>query len=205
MKLDTIIENPSKDLAFDNEIFSCLSQISFINEEEMKEITEWIEIKEFKKGTHILKEGQILSRSYSVIKGCVRQYYLLDGEERTTFFFTEDQNILSLSVEAEGKPSKFNLVCTEDTLVTTISKENQSNLYKKFPQFEAMNRKSLEEELKGYHELMINFMTTTPEDRYLEIRKTNPSLLNRVPQYQLASYLGIKPESLSRIRRRLVS
>lgn len=68
---------------------------------------------------------------------------------------------------------------------------------------ESMSRMSLQEELNTYQEMLVTYITTNPEERYLNLLKYRPELLHRVPQYQLASYLGVTPESLSRIRKRI--
>jgi len=77
-------------------------------------------------------------------------------------------------------------------------------MYKRFPMLESLSRISLQEELHNYQEMLATYITTSPEERYLNVLKYRPELLNRVPQYQLASYLGVTAESLSRIRKRIM-
>ena len=77
-------------------------------------------------------------------------------------------------------------------------------MYNRFPILESMSRVALVEELNNYQEMLSTYITTSPEERYLNLLKFRPELLNRVPQYQLASYLGVTPESLSRIRKRIL-
>lgn len=166
-------------------------------------LKEKIAIKTFKKGSILLQEGQISTISYYTIKGCVRKYYLIDGEEKTTGFYTEGQSINSYQSYTQKTPSKHYLSCLEDTTLSIFTLENEKKIYEAYPQFESICRMSAEEQLGEYQEKLARFITSTPEQRYLNILETRPELLGRVPQYHLASYLGMKPESLSRIRKRI--
>lgn len=171
---------------------------------EKQTIAELMIIRTLKKGTLILREGQISTNCYSILEGCIRQYYLIDGEERTTFFYTEGQTIYAQRGSNKARPAKHYLACVEDTTITMMTQEDENELFRRFPRFERLSRIALEEELGNYQEMMANFMTSSPEERYLRLLKNRPDLLDRVPHYQLASYLGVKPESLSRIRKRIM-
>lgn len=82
-----------------------------------------------------------------------------------------------------------------------ITLVNQKEMYKRFPVLESWSRISLQEELSDYQEMLATYITTSPEERYWNLLKFKPELLNIVPQHQLASYLGVTSESLSRIRK----
>ena len=185
------------------EIKKCFTDIGSFTEKEISGALELIDIKTYKKGNHILKEGEFSAKSYSVVSGCVRQFYLVDGEEKTTFFYTEGDSIFSPNTTSEKIPSKYYLTCVEYTTLSITTLENQDEMFKRFPMLEALSRNSLQAELVNYQEMLATYITTNPEERYLNILKFRPELLNRVPQYQLASYLGVTPESLSRIRKRI--
>jgi len=186
-----------------HEIKKCFSDLGSFTEAEISGALELIDIKTYKKGDHILKEGEFSAKSYSVVSGCVRQYYLVDGEEKTTFFYTEGDSIFSPNSTSEKIPSKYYLTCVEYSTLSITTLENQEEMFKRFPMLEALSRNSLQEELVNYQEMLATYITTSPEERYLNLLKFRPGLLNRVPQYQLASYLGVTPESLSRIRKRI--
>lgn len=171
---------------------------------EKEAIEELVIIKTFKKGSLILREGQISTNCYSIIQGCIRQYYLIDGEERTTFFYTEGETIFAQRGNNQGKPAKHYLSCVEDTTITIMTQESENELFRRFPRFERLSRLALEEELGNYQEMLAAFMTSSPQERYLNLLENRPELLDRVPHYMLASYLGVKPESLSRIRKRIM-
>lgn len=177
-----------------------------LNQEEKQAIVDSIAVESFPKGSILLKEGQVAQDAFFIVKGCVRQYYLKkDGEERTTAFFTEEQGIAPLESINKQLPSKFYLSCVEDSTLAILNSKKEIALYERFPKFESLARLMLEEELQQTQEYLNNYIISSPEERYLELLENRPELLHRVPQYQLASYLGIKPESLSRIRKRVLS
>lgn len=184
------------EIDFDN----CLSKLDV----DVAAVSELIEIRTVPKGRYLVREGETAGACYFVLKGCVRQYYLVDGEEKTTFFYTEGHSIFSLRGPSAGKASNHYLACVEDTTLTVLTLEKEREMYSRFPELESMSRISLQEELSNYQEMLATYITTSPEERYLNLLESRPDLLNRVPQYQLASYLGVKPESLSRIRRRII-
>lgn len=174
-----------------------------LTDEESRIINDNMPIKTYPKGTVLLREGQIALDSYHVIKGCIRSYYLKDGEERTTAFYTEDQSCASLDSYTNQVPAKHYLECVEDTTVAVLNFHKEKELIQRIPKFETLCRMAMENDFGKNQERLANFMTQTPEERYLHLLDSRPELLQRVPHYQLASYLGIKPESLSRIRKRI--
>lgn len=184
------------------EILEYLSKYIDLTEDEVKIIIELNLVRKFKKGSILLREGEVSKVCYMVLCGCVRSYYLVDGEEKTTAFYTEHQPITSVSY-VKGTPSEYYLACVEDCILSMGSAEKTSTIFEKIPKFEALSHKIASELLADKQVQFDNFMSLTPEQRYLKLLDARPDLFNRAPQYQLASYLGIKPESLSRIRKRI--
>ncbi|MBP1673191.1 MAG: Crp/Fnr family transcriptional regulator [Bacteroidetes bacterium] len=180
-----------------------IEQFVPLTEDEKNVILELDVIKYFKKGTLILKQGKRTSESYFVLKGCIRVYYILDGTEKTTEFFTELEGYTPPCV-LSNQPSELYVSCVEDSIIA-ISKPNMAEeVFKKFPKFETVCRILSEQLIVKSQTNFADFKTSSPEQRYLNLMKERPDLIQRVPQYQLASYLGIKPESLSRMRARIV-
>lgn len=173
-----------------------------ISKEIEEAIIESAFIKSYKKGTILLEEGKISNECYFVIKGCIRSYYIKDGNEITTDFFTEDQ---SVTPSAYGKktPSAYYLECIEDTIAGVGTPEQETEMYQKFPETESLTRVLVEAIVTKQQNSLAEFKMDSPEERYVQLQKDRPDLIQRVPQYQLASYLGVQPESLSRIRKRL--
>jgi CRP-like cAMP-binding protein len=176
-----------------------------LTQEEITIIARDTNVKEFKKGDLLLKEGAVCKECYSVIKGCVREYMLKDGEEKTTAFFTEGDAVASFTSAVTNKPSKHYLECVEDSVLTVSNQDLEKKMIQKIPRLESIIRVEVEKNAGKEHDHLSTFITSSPEERYLYLQKNRPNLFNRIPQHQIASYLGIKPESLSRIRKRLLA
>lgn len=187
----------------EDQIIKYFSRFMSLTAAEAEAIRDSICIRTFEKGTVLLKEGQISRECYFILKGCIRKYYIINGEEKTADFFTEEQWVASLSSFAEKKPANHYFSCVEDTILVVGNEAKEQDLYRRFPKFESLSRTVLEKDFAKQQETAASYITDTPEQRYLNLLKNNPGLIERVPQYQLASYIGIQPESLSRIRKRL--
>lgn len=185
-------------------LFNFIEQYIELTEEDKEILTQNDSFRSFKKGDFLLKEGEYAQYYYMVIKGCVRSYYINDKEEKTTAFYLEKDGITPESI-AVNKPSRYYIVCEEDCVLLEGSPDMENDFFKKYPKFESLCRVLTEKELAKSQESFADFVNTTPEERYLNLLENKPELFQRVPQYQIASYIGIKPESLSRIRRRMTN
>lgn len=179
-----------------------VSNFSFLTPEEADTIVEHTVLKEFKKGTMLLEEGNVSKECYAVIRGCVREYFIKDGIEKTTAFFTEGQAVNSFSSYTNQVPSKHYLVCSEDCLLTVGNQSLVDQMCERIPRLTEFIRTEVEKDAGALQERMAAFMTSSPEERFTDLLENNPGLMNRVPQHQIASYLGVTPESLSRIKKR---
>jgi CRP-like cAMP-binding protein len=187
----------------ENELFDYISKYMTPSEEEKKAIIDLDIFRNYKKGTVLLKEGQLSVDGYFVIKGCIRCYYIVEGEEKTTAFYTESESFAPLC-SINKKPSEHYVSCVEDSILTVANPEMEKIIFEKFPRFETVCRLLSEELLAKNQTSFDDFKISSPEQRYLSLLKTKPDLVQRVPQYMMASYLGITPQSLSRMRNRLV-
>ena len=156
-----------------------------------------------KKGTVLLKEGQKTIYSYFVLKGCIRTYYIKEGEEKTTAFYTEMEGLTPHCVKSNS-PSEYYISCLEDAILVVSNADMEVEMNRKFPKFDTMCRILSEERLAKQQIDFDEFKLSSPEQRYLNVLQNRPDLIQRVPQHQLASYLGIKPQSLSRLRARIL-
>lgn len=187
----------------DNRLTRYFSGITNLTMFEKECLNESMVIKEFKKDSYLLKQGQLNNETYFILEGFVRQFSMVDGEEITTDFFSEDQWIISLNNFAGKTASAHYLQCIEDTTVVTGTEEKARELFKKFPRFETISRQVMETVLADKQERMSSYITNTAEQRYINLLNTRPDIFQRAPQYHIASYIGVKPESLSRIRKRI--
>ena len=184
-------------------LFDFISKYISLTEDEKNAILSLDLFRSVQKGTTLLKEGQKSQEEYFVLKGCIRKYYIIDGEEKTTAFFTEMEGLVPHCVMSKT-PSEYYISCVEDTILTVTNPDMGVDLNIKFPKFEIMCR-ILSEELFAKQQIDFDeFKTSSPEQRYLNLLQKRPDLIQRVPQHQLASYLGIKPQSLSRLRARIL-
>ena len=189
----------------ENKFVNYFSRISPLSTEESAAIANSMQTRVYKKNEFLLKAGQTSAKTYFILEGCVREYILTDGEENTTNFFTEEQWAISLNTFTTDNPAKHNWVCVEDTTVVVGDEQQAQVLFKDFPRFETISRTIMEAAFAEQKEALASYYTDSPEQRYIKLMRSKPNLLQRVPQYYLASYIGVKPESLSRIRKRIAS
>ncbi|MGK2861816.1 MAG: Crp/Fnr family transcriptional regulator [Chitinophagaceae bacterium] len=171
--------------------------------EEEEFLKEFIKVIKVKKGVMLLCEGQISRNCYYLYKGCIREFYLKEGEEITTEFYTVGDNLSDDVSKLNGIPSQFNWECAADCIVSVVPVEVEKEMYRRFPRLETLCRIEAEKKLGSYKQTVNNYMASTPEERYKNLIDTRPVLFELIPQYHIASYLGVKPESLSRIRKKL--
>jgi CRP-like cAMP-binding protein len=182
-------------------LFKYMSKFTNLTQAEQQVIMEDLVIEECKKGTVLLRQGEIPTRCYFVLKGCIRQYAIdEDGNEVTSNFYTEEQAI----VPKADHPSAYSFTCLEDSLLVNGDFDIENDMFDKYTQLESMTRKMTEENFIQLKDDFAEFIASTPEERFKALLQKRPDLIKRVPQHQLASYLGITPESLSRIKKRVI-
>lgn len=180
-----------------------MSQLTPLTQEEEIAIESSFPIRTVDKGQYLLKEGHVAKDGYFILEGLITEYKVIDGEKKSTAFYIENESVINFESITNQTPSKVNFVCTEKTKLAVVNAEKEDELYRKHPRFETFCRSGVEQMLGSKHDLLVDILTLKPEDRYLKLQQERPELINRLPQYQIASYLGIKPETLSRIRTRL--
>jgi CRP-like cAMP-binding protein len=184
-------------------LIAFLEKFPSITTEEVGLIAEKLNCREFKKGEVVEKEGRIPKYCYFVLSGCVRQYRLQDGLEKTLEFYTEANGVINSLSFVNQTPSNYTLVCMEDSLLLLGDPAKDMEMYQEFPVLKKVTDYMMEKEWVKEREKFASFISSSPEERYKNFIARRGDLLNRVPQHQIASYLGMKPESLSRIRKRI--
>jgi CRP-like cAMP-binding protein len=178
-------------------------QFTDFNDSELEIIMPYFENKEFKKKTILLNVGTVSNEVFYIMKGCIRLYCEKEGEELSTYFFTENMFAGSYDSFLSRKPSKVAIETLEECEVLVLNHKSQERLYEIFPKMNEFIRKAIELRFVLLHDLFISYLLNSPEERYLTLLNDRPELLQRIPQHQIASFLGITPVSLSRIRNRI--
>ena len=159
--------------------------------------------KTYKKGDFFLADGQICKQVGFVTKGLLRYYINHDGEDKTYDFAQENNFVCNYESFIPRAPSTKNIQALEDCEILQISYDDLQLFYKSISQAERFGRIVIEQVFIQTLKDLSSFYTDTPELRYEKILKKHPDLLQRMSQYHIASYVGVKPQSLSRIRKRI--
>ena len=178
-------------------------QFTDFNDSELEIIMPYFEMRKFKKKAILLDIGKVSNEVFYIIKGCIRLYCEKDGEELSTYFFTENMFAGSYDSFLSRRPSKVAIETLEECEVLVLSHEAQEKLYDIFPKMNEFIRKAIEQRFVLLHDLFISYLLNSPEERYLMLQKERPELLQRIPQHQITSFLGVTRVSLSRIRNRI--
>lgn len=184
-------------------LFDFISKYITLTNEEKNALLSLDLFHSIKKGTTLLEEGQKTQNSFFVLKGCIRTYYVKNGDEKTTAFYTE-LDALTPSCVIDGTASDYYVSCLEDSILLISNVEMSEEINRQFPKFDLMCKKLSEELLAKQQIDFDEFKTSSPEERYMNLLQKRPDLIQRVPQHQLASYLGIQPQSLSRLKARII-
>lgn len=172
------------------------------------ENTRWNNFKHFFKRqeipakTILLNEGEIAKQAFYIEKGCLRECFNNNGKDITFQFFFEGDSVASIESFKTNEPSLFNLESIEPCIIQSISKKDFQFVLENSPDIKNEIDEHIFRRLFFYQKLFLSRIKDNPEQRYKDLLKQYPKLLQRVPQHYIASYLGITSVSLSRIRNR---
>ena len=174
-----------------------------LSEEEFLCFSEYFKLQEYKKKDIILREGEYCLFEGFVLNGCFKVYFLNEeGIEQTLYFAVDDWWITDLDSLINDVPSTLNIEALEDSQVLIISKKDKEHLYETMPQVEKLFRMMNQQSSIALQRRILSLMNKTADKRYLEFLEKYPKLEQRLTQQQVASYLGISHEFLSRIRKK---
>jgi CRP-like cAMP-binding protein len=166
-------------------------------------ITSLFKAKKYKKGEFFLSDGQVCKQVGFITKGLMRYYINHDGEEKTYYFSRENEYICNYESFLPQSPSSKIIQALEDSDVLVISYSDLQLLYTSVREGERLGRIAIEGVFLQILNELNSFYTETPELRYERFLEKHADLQQRISQYHIASFVGVKPQSLSRIRRRI--
>lgn len=176
-----------------------------LNDEEIELVTAYFKPRLYRKRQYVLQEGDVCNHFNFVIRGCLRMYKVDEkGSTHIIQFASENWWLTNIGSFHERKPSELNIDALEDTMVLQISYDNLIALYIQVAKFDRIFRVLIENSFVTLQNRLLQNISSTAEDRYNSFIEVYPHLSNRLPQTQIASFLGITPEFLSRLRNRRV-
>ena len=190
------------------QILDNIKQYVTLNAKEEKAFTDILEIKQLKKKEFILKEGKICDKIFFVNTGCLRLFHTTDDsingyKENTLEFFFAETWYTDFQSNLLNQPTDENVQALEKSEIVQFSIKDLDSLYLTHPVFERMGRLLIQNALITLTNLNKEIVNETAEERYLKILQQQPEIVQKIPQYYIAEFLGIKKESLSRIKKRI--
>ncbi len=187
-------------------ILKNISRFVQLTPEETALFTAQLRVKHLKKKQFLVQEGEVCRHTFFVNKGCLRTYFTdKEGVEHNMQFAIEDWWGGDMHSFLSQKPSRYNVVALEDSELLAFERNAQEEIFQKIPKFERFFRLLLQNAFIAFQDRILAGLSETAEERYIKFRDKYPSMDMRIPQNQIASYLGITPESLSRIRRHMAN
>lgn len=178
-------------------LLKCVS----LSAEELEYFNSMLQYKVIPKKTMLLQAGNICNFEAYVVKGCIREYYIDGhGAELTLQFAVEDWWVSDITSFEDQKVSNMYIEALEDCELLMLSRESKERLLAKVPKLERMFRLMIQRHLSVVQSRLFKTVTQPGIEKYLEFIKRYPSIPQRVPQHYIASYLGISPEFLSKLR-----
>ena len=174
-----------------------------LNEEEWAAISSCIKERTFKKGEFLCRHGQVENYLSVVYKGTCRGFYSKDGEEISVTFMFENDYVSAYYSFLTYRPSLMSIQALTPVHVLSISKTDLDKLCDNYKSLERIGRLNAERIYRRKEEREVALLTMSATERYIDLLNRHPKLLKQIRLKYIASYLGIKPESLSRIRKQL--
>jgi CRP-like cAMP-binding protein len=186
--------------------FQKLNEKVSFNQEEQDIIRNYLTPKKLRKRQYLLQEGDICKFIAFVEKGTLRAYSVDDkGNEHIIQFALEGWTISDLYSFMTGEPATYNIDALEDSELVLISKSAQEEILKKCPKYETYTRLQLTGAYLAMQKRLTSIISLPLEERYNNFMKLYPNIVQRVPQHMIASYMGLKPETLSRLRKKMAA
>ncbi len=178
-------------------------QLVPLTEEEWEDISKGFYKTECAKGELILSEGDVGDFIAFIETGLFRFYHVKDGSEKIITFWFSGDVFSEYRSYLTNTPSRNYIESMQDGVIWKLKKKHMSEMYEKHPKLDRLGRKVTERIYLKLADRIDSFLQDSPKERYLDLLNRNPKLVQEIPQYMIASYLGISPESLSRLKKRI--
>lgn len=182
-----------------------LSKFISLNEVEQEILLSKLSQRTYLKNQYMVQQGDVCKYVNFIITGCTKTFYLDNGgNEHVVMFGIKNWWIADLGSFITQSPADYNVQCIENTEVIQFTYENLENLYVQIPKLERFFRKIIERALVASQKRIVRNFTHSAKENYLKFKELYPKIEQRVPQYMIASYLGITKEFLSKIKSELI-
>lgn len=178
-----------------------ISKYIDLSDKEQQHLLSKVRYRSYLKGQYVLQQGDVCTHKSFVISGCLKTFHLdSNGQEHVLMFAIENCWTSDLESFITQAPSYYHVQCLEDTMLAQLSFNDLEQLYHDIPKLERLFRIVVQKEFTASQCRIIDNNSLSAKEQYLEFRKRYPEIEQRVPQYLIASYLGITKEFLSKIR-----
>jgi CRP-like cAMP-binding protein len=185
-------------------LLDSIKEVTIISDKEVEILTSVFQSITKKKKEYLVKEGSLSPNLYFIIKGYVRCFYIEDGNEITTQIYSTKDFATSFESFLNNEYSKEYIQCTSDCTLLSISKSDYDKLYQEVSNWSTFCKSVYEKHIVKISERANSLQNLSASDRYLRLLNTQPNIALNTAVKHLASYLGIKPQSLSRIRKEVI-
>jgi len=173
--------------------------------QELDLVNHFFEAKIIKKKAHLLVSGHVCNFVAFIASGTIRHFHVKDGIEKTCDISFENNWVTDFHSFTRRAPAVINLQALEDSTVLSINAEKLAALYQRCPRYESFGRLMAEHVAQRATTIAMSLSSEKPEERFLKLLENRPDLFQRVPQKYIANFLGVSPESLSRIQKRVLT
>jgi CRP/FNR family transcriptional regulator len=186
-------------------ILNHLKKVIALTDSEQQEFTSILEEIRISKKNFLIEPGDLVNSEFYVVSGCLKAYYLDEsGDKHIIQFAVEDWWISDFEAFFNKVPAKLYVETIEDSTLLAINREALEILYTRIPKFERFFRIKTTSAFVSLRSRILSTLQKSGKERYLEFCESYPKIEQRVPNYHIANYLGLKPESLSRIRKEVL-
>lgn len=183
--------------------YAVVSRMAELGPEEWQAFFDVLIYREVPKKFRLTDVGEIAREAYFINKGLARLYFLKDGDEINANFAFDNEFIASLQSFLLKAPSRQAVETIEDCELLVLNKKDLDELTRQYPKFHVFSKAVAEWAFITLQQRAASFILDSPQERYMNMLRDRPNMLERVPQHMIASYLGVTPVSLSRIRKRI--